>query len=137
MSASGINLKPVRMSDIKASQPKTVIKYIPPNKRTLSNSKNITSIEENDFPSLGLVNKTNDSSANSMEFKKQVLNLIAKDQVDELERNRQPELNWYRMTDVQLENNGWAILQIQPDIIQRFNEFMESIPTMYRLDEDL
>ena len=134
MAASGISLAPIRLSELKPI-PSATKKYSIPNKRS---APDITSLDlvGNDFPTLGVPMELHENKE-PMQFKRTILDLIAKDQMDEIERNRQREIDPSKMSRSELESTGWVILRIYPDIGRRFNEFIESIPKMYRPDEEL
>lgn len=113
-------LAPIRMSDLSGVQltDKAPLKtaYVPPNRRQGKVEKEIiTSLDFNSaaFPSM----------ANSVPqekpltfggFKQKVLDLLEKEKLDEIERNRAAESDYAKMTNEELINDGWAILPLKP-----------------------
>jgi hypothetical protein len=122
------------MMNIKS--PSIVKKYVPPNKRQSATSTSITKdtkldFSEDFFPSLQTPTPTSTpiySPRPPLEFKQTIMNLIAKDELDEAERNREPEYDPLKMTDKELELYGYAVLELSnlPATIVRFNTSLES-----------
>lgn len=132
--ASGVPLKPINLSLVKIpgsnnSKPK----YVAPNKRNIDTTK-IESVEmsEQNFPSLGvptLESIVDNSKKNG--FKQTILNLIAKDTMDEIEReiqrNKKPEVDLMKMSPSELNANGFTILKLNAkESIERINSMVYS-----------
>ena len=117
--ASGIVIAPARLSELSIKAPNVVNRYLAPNKRE---APVITSLDfaGTSFPSLGSPVET--SPKKSLEFKQTILNLIAKDEMNEAERNRDPQLDPLKMSDKELHANGFVILRLR-----NANKFNESI----------
>ena len=110
-----IKLTPICMGDLKVAdssvKPPTTSKlYTPPNKRTPLPPLEMKPLDfsTESFPSLG--NTASPSSSKLGGFKQKVLDLIAKDLMDEAERNKEPEMNPLKMTAEQRIEAGWAVL---------------------------
>ena len=110
-----VKLEPIRMTDFKAAN--TSVNplvssrlYTPPNKRTALPPLEVKNIDfsTDSFPSLG--NTPTAASSKLGGFKQKVLDLIAKDLMDEAERNKEPEINPTKMTPEQRIEAGWAVL---------------------------
>lgn len=117
-SMSFIKLAPMRMSDLKITPDATTknpvsSRYTPPSKRAATLPPIVTSLDfaGGDFPSL-------DSSPRMVKspsvggFKQKILDLIAKDELDEAERNGVSEIDPKKMTQQQRLESGWAILPV-------------------------
>jgi len=84
--------------------------YLPPSLRATQKKELPVNLEGLNFPSL--------STAAPVQvkfhagFKQTILNLIEKEQLDEIERNREPELDPKKMTLAQLEKAGWTVLRV-------------------------
>ena len=113
-----VKLPPIRMSDLKSADPpvKTPVSklYTPPNKRTPLPSLDVKDIDLSDkaFPSLSQV-PAQLSPVKVGGFKQKILDLIAKDLLDEAERNKEPQADPLKMTNQELVDAGWAILPVR------------------------
>ena len=110
-----VKLTPMRMTDLKVAdssvKPLTSSRvYMPPNKRSSLPPLEVKNIDfsTDSFPSLG--NTPTAASSKLGGFKQKVLDLIAKDLMDEAERNKEPEINPTKMTPEQRIEAGWAVL---------------------------
>lgn len=120
---SNVKLAPIRMSEIKATDtPVVTARYAPPSKR-VALEPIVTSLDFNSaaFPSLYDTPVVRSPTVGG--FKQKILDLIAKEALDEAERNRvieDPKL----MTKQQLLNTGWASLPLGniKEAGLRFNE---------------
>jgi hypothetical protein len=84
--------------------------YVLPSKRVSPKNGEPVTLTESDFPSFG------DSPREikvTHDFKQTILNLIEKDQLDELERNKGPIEDRSKMSRQELEAAGWAVLPIR------------------------
>lgn len=141
-----VKLAPIRMSEIKASaeadspaksvmtpvptpMPNTPARYAPPNKRAAPVTPVIVTLDFNSeaFPSLheSPIVKTQTATG----FKQKILDLIAKEALDEAERNRVIEEDPKKMTKKELLDAGWAILPLGniKESGLRFNQRMSEI----------
>jgi len=130
-----IKLAPIRMSDIKISAevdspakslaspvptpipatPMYSSRYAPPNKRAPSSTPVVTTLDFNSaaFPSLNSESPLASQKPTGVGgFKQKILDLIAKEALDEAERNRVIEEDPKKMTKEELLNAGWAILPL-------------------------
>ena len=108
--AAGIKLEPIKLA--KNTPVTTSSGYRPPQKRNLkADPSKPLDLGEASFPSLGKV-QTSKVITEKVDFKGKILQLIEKDALDEAERNRQAEVDPFKMTPAQLEAEGYAILKI-------------------------
>jgi hypothetical protein len=145
-----VKLAPIRMSEIKANadtgspaksiitptptpMPNTPARYAPPNRRPAPVTPVVVSLDFNSeaFPSLHESPIAKGSTVTG--FKQKILDLIAKEALDEAERNRVIEEDPKKMTKEELLNAGWAILPLGnlKESGLRFNQNMLS----YKLAE--
>ena len=95
-------------------------KYVAPFMR--KNKLEDVTLVESDFPEF-VSTPVSPKASNTTDFKQTILNLIAKDQLDASERNRVPQQDPQMMTVKELNNAGWAVLNLKtPDLHLRFNE---------------
>lgn len=149
--AQGVQLAPIKMAKTVpavTTTETTVVEvksgYRPPQARPKKDEP--LDFGERSFPTLGgpTANKTKVVEAKGPNFKDKIMNLIAKDQMDEEERLRAPENDPFKMSSSQLVAGGYAMLQIPITVeekskfvkkfIERMNRF-ETIPTT--LDDDV
>jgi len=149
--AQGVQLAPIKMAKTVpavTTTETTVVEvksgYRPPQARPKKDEP--LDFGERSFPTLGgpTANKTKAVEAKGPNFKDKIMNLIAKDQMDEEERLRAPENDPFKMSSSQLVAGGYAMLQIPSTVeekskfvkkfIERMNRF-ETIPTT--LDDDV
>jgi len=149
--AQGVQLAPIKMAKTVpavATTETTVVEvksgYRPPQARPKKDEP--LDFGERSFPTLGgsTANKTKVVEAKGPNFKDKIMNLIAKDQMDEEERLRAPENDPFKMSPSQLAAGGYAMLQVPSTVeekskfvkkfIERMNRF-ETIPTT--LDDDV
>lgn len=113
-------LAPIRMGDLSGVQltDKTPLKtaYVPPNRRQGKVEKEIiTSLDFNSAAFPCMANSVpQEKSLTFGGFKQKVLDLLEKEKLDEIERNRLVETDYTKMTNEQLINDGWAILPLKP-----------------------
>lgn len=126
--ASGPTLSPINLSLLRKPvvHPEVSSRYIIPTKRT-GNPLNVAQLEVNDanFPSFG-VPDIEAPVERKTGFKQTILNLIAKDTMDEVEReverNKKPQVDIMKMSNTELLMNGWTILPLTAkDSAGRFN----------------
>ena len=149
--AQGVQLAPIKMAKTVSpavTAETTVVEvksgYRPPQARPKKDEP--LDFGERSFPTLGgpTANKTKVVEAKGPNFKDKIMNLIAKDQMDEEERLRAPENDPFKMSPSQLAAGGYAMLQVPSTVeekskfvkkfIERMNRF-ETIPTT--LDDDV
>jgi hypothetical protein len=126
--ANGIKLEPIKLAK-NVSVTKSSSGYRPPQKRTVDPSKPLD-LGEGSFPSLGKV-QTSKVISEKVDFKGKILQLIEKDALDEAERNRQAEVDPFKMTPAQLEAEGYSILKI-PRTDEEKTEFHRNF--IYRMN---
>lgn len=126
--ASGITLAPINMSLLKtpaklpSKESSGESRYVAPNKRTVDTSK-VYHVDYTDanFPSLG-VPDMEVPVEKKIGFKQTILNLIEKDTMDEVERNKKPEVDLMKMSNTELTMNGWVSLPLNAkEVAGRFN----------------
>ena len=138
--ASYTPLKPIRMSDLKNQAPiqesahsAQKYRYLPPSKR--SEPAPVTTLDFSDasFPGLKPVVTDNqdiscDTAAQPRDamggFKQKILDLLAKEQLDEIERKKAVEEDPKKMTHSQRIAAGWATLPLTGNLKEaglRFN----------------
>ena len=129
--ASGIKLAPVRMGDLipshlaaAAKGAKAAIKpqvgYVPPHMRQGTDTTNTVSLPEKislvdtDFPTMGSPSPLTSKSPKSpaINFKKAINDRLEREKLTEAERNKAPEEDPIKMTQKQLEEEGWIALPI-------------------------
>jgi hypothetical protein len=128
-------LAPIRMCDVATSSVPPANKntsknsYMPPSKRTTKPDEPlITSLDFSSslFPSIGSATVKPVMMGG---FKQKILDLLAKEELDEIERNRLVEVDHRKMNHTELINAGWAILPLTGNIKnagQRLNATLES-----------
>jgi len=129
--ASGmVTLTPVRFSEMaKPAQgapgaPEKPRGYIAPNKRS-SDTSAVTTLDftSSQFPSMRTLELA--PTEKKTGYMTTILNLIAKDQMDEIERNREPEVDPLKMSPIELASTGWAVLPIVKNtkqIVMHYND---------------
>ena len=141
--AQGVQLAPIKMAKTvpavtTATAETTVVEvksgYRPPQARPKKDEP--LDFGERSFPTLGSsVNKTKVVEAKGPNFKDKIMNLIAKDQMDEEERLRAPENDPFKMSAAQLTAGGYAMLQI-PNTTEEKSKFVKKfIERMNRFEE--
>lgn len=124
-----VKLAPIRMSQIKADadtgspakslitptptpMPNTPARYAPPNRRPTPVAPVVTTLDFSSeaFPSLNDSPMAKGPAVTG--FKQKILDLIAKEALDEAERNRVIEEDPKKMSKQQLLDAGWAILPL-------------------------
>lgn len=122
--ASGITLAPVKLSELVASPVKAAISaYVPPYMRNATDLPpkpipNSIEITDSEFPSLALPTKGNSTKAPTsapakINFKKAVNDRLEREKMDELERAKGSEENVFKLSNAQLEADGWCILPLK------------------------
>ena len=111
--AQGVQLVPIKMTKTVPSASKVVISdvkvgYRPPQARPKKNEP--LDFGEQSFPSLGLSQAKPVVAAS--DFKGKILNLIARDEMEEFERLRAPEADPFKMSATELEAAGYACLKM-------------------------
>lgn len=138
-----MKLAPIRMSEIKASaeadspakslmtptptpMPNTPARYAPPNRRPPPVTPIVTTLDFSSeaFPSLHESPMAKGPAVTG--FKQKILDLIAKEALDEAERNRVIEEDPKKMSKEELLDAGWAILPLGniKECGLRFNQTM-------------
>ena len=142
--AQGVQLAPIKMAKtvptVLAAEGAGVVEstvksgYRPPQARPKKDEP--LDFGERSFPTLGSsVNKTKIIEAKGPNFKDKIMNLIAKDQMDEEERLRAPENDPFKMSASQLAAGGYAMLQI-PNTAEEKSKFVKKfIERMNRFEE--
>jgi len=134
-----VKLEPIRMCEItsgttsapQASNPSTS-KYTAPHLRTGDKAPEITSIvnDEKNFPTLGAVGKTSVSVWNKPnetpcipKMNTKIKEYIEQEKIVELARQKPKEEDFMKMTEEELEDDGWTILSLKydPQVIHRIN----------------
>lgn len=145
--AHGVQLAPIKMAKTlptaatavtTAAEPTVKTGYRPPQARPKKEEP--LDFGETSFPTLGgsSASKAKATEVKTSNFKDKILNLIARDQMDEEERLRAPENDPFKMSASQLEAEGYTILPIPQSgqekskfvrkFIERMNRF-EELPT--------
>ena len=143
--AQGVQLAPIKMaktvSTVLAAEGAGVVEstvksgYRPPQARPKKEEP--LDFGEASFPTLGgsSASKAKAVDGKTSNFKDKILNLIAKDQMDEEERLRAPENDPFKMSVSQLEVEGYTILPI-PQSDQEKSKFVKKfIERMNRFEE--
>jgi len=143
--AQGVQLEPIKMTKTVPSASKLVVSdvkvgYRPPQARPKKDEP--LDFGEQSFPSLGLSQPK--QLAPASDFKGKILNLIARDEMEEFERLRAPEADPFKMSAKELEAAGYTCLKIPKNtnesaifirnFIDRVNRFEQ---TNEELDTDM
>ena len=113
--AQGVQLAPIKMTKTAPTVSKTedvpVVKtgYRPPQARPKKEEP--LDFGEQSFPSLGS-SQAKAVAAPASDFKGKILNLIARDEMEEFERLRVPEADPFKMSATELEAAGYACLKM-------------------------
>jgi len=125
------------MSEIKQSTtvqpPPSKLRYLPPSKRTepIVSSIDMTSTS---FPELNTQTAVLPKQ-NMGGFKQKILDLIAREEMDELEKNRLVENDPTKMTTKELLDAGWDVIPLSGDMKERYIHFNERM-LEYKLAEE-
>jgi hypothetical protein len=139
--AQGVQLAPIKMAKtapVAVTTETTVVEvksgYRPPQARPKKEEP--LDFGETSFPTLGgpSVIKAKPESKGP-NFKDKILNLIAKDQMDEEERLRLPENDPFKMLPSQLAAEGYAMLQIPKTEEEKSKFVRKFIERMNRFEE--
>jgi hypothetical protein len=135
--AQGVQLAPIKMSKSVAAVPKTdaepAVKtgYRPPQARPKKDEP--LDFGEQSFPSLG--SSQAKAVATASDFKGKILNLIARDEMEEFERLRVPEADPFKMSAAELESAGYAILKVPQTPEERISFVKNYIERMSRFEK--
>ena len=136
--AQGVQLAPIKMSKTIAAVPKTdaepavKVGYRPPQVRPKKEEP--LDFGEQSFPSLGS-SQAKVVAPSASDFKGKILNLIARDEMEEFERLRVPEADPFKMSAAELEAAGYAILKVPQTAEERAAFTKVFIERMIRFEE--
>jgi hypothetical protein len=139
--AQGVQLEPIKMTKTVPSASKVVISdvkvgYRPPQARPKKDEP--LDFGEQSFPSLGLSQAKPVVAAS--DFKGKILNLIARDEMEEFERLRAPEADPFKMSATELEAAGYSCLKIPKNTNEsaRFvRNFIERVNRFEKTNEEI
>jgi hypothetical protein len=139
--AQGVQLEPIKMTKTVPSASKLVVSdvkvgYRPPQSRPKKDEP--LDFGEQSFPSLG--SSQAKPIAPVSDFKGKILNLIARDEMEEFERLRAPEADPFKMSATELEAAGYSCLKIpkNTDESARFvRNFIERVKRFEQTNEEV
>lgn len=139
--AQGVQLEPIKMTKTVPSASKVVISdvkvgYRPPQSRPKKDEP--LDFGEQSFPSLG--SSQAKPIAPVSDFKGKILNLIARDEMEEFERLRAPEVDPFKMSATELEAAGYSCLKIPKNTNEsaRFvRNFIERVNRFEKTNEEI